>query len=197
MGVTLDLRLIDHERIAVRGLRVVNAALRENNPEILREYLATLPIDVDQEIVEQQKERLSKLREFDAPEVIIENEERRLHLANGEAYKRERYQNASFEELRNLLGTWCWMAHTYSLDKAHKELHWFLEPKAGSIESPLLPDYPQVGNPKQSVFDRALQGTVSYPVDDRGTPIIHTLGSQEWIVLGTTLRRMPRRFSMH
>src|SRR5947209_2861010 len=117
MGVTLDLRLIDHERIAVRGLRAVNDALRHEDPQILRTYLMDLPIEVDSSVVDFRQTRLSKLRAFEAPEIIIRNEEQLLRFANGEAYRPEEYKNASLDELRHLLGTWCWMSHSYSLDK--------------------------------------------------------------------------------
>ena len=124
MGVTLDLRLIDHERIVVRGLPAVNDAICHNDPERLREYLKGLPIDVDPAVVEYRQTRLAKLREFAAPEIIIQNEERFLRWANGEAYQPMEYQNSTLNELRHLLGTWCWVTHSYSLDKAWDELHW-------------------------------------------------------------------------
>jgi hypothetical protein len=127
MGVTLDLRLIDHERIVFGGLRIVNEALRHQDPARLRAYLAELPIDVDPVVVEFRKERLAKLRELAAPEIIIQNKERLLRLANGDAYRAEEFAKAPLDELRELLGTWCWMSHSYGLDKAWDE-HWFLEP---------------------------------------------------------------------
>ena len=179
MGVTLDLRLIDHERIVVRGLPAVNDAIRHNDPERLREYLKGLPIDVDPAVVEYRQTRLAKLREFAAPEIIIQNEERFLRWANGEAYQPNEYQSSTLDQLRHLLGTWCWVTHSFSLDKAWDELHWFLEPLAGPDEHPLIPTRPQVGDPSQSVFSQALQGAVHYPTDALGDPVIRTLGSQE------------------
>jgi hypothetical protein len=179
MGVTLDLQLIDHERIAVRGLQVVNDAIRDNDPERLRDYLRELPIDVNPSVVEYRKARLARLREFDAPEMIIRNEEKFLRLATGEAYRPEEFKNATLDELRQLLGTWCWVSHSYSLDKAWDELYWFLEPVAGSDDFPLHPIRPRVGNSNQTVFDKALHGAVHYPNDELGDPVIRTLGSRE------------------
>src|SRR5437868_10627534 len=83
MGVTLDLRVIDHERIAARGLQAVNDAIRDGDPAILREYLIGLPVDVDSSLVDYHTERLSRLRDVKAPEMIIRNEEQFLRLANG------------------------------------------------------------------------------------------------------------------
>src|SRR5580700_9860512 len=141
MGVTLDLRLIDHERIAVRGLQVVNDAIRGNNPEILRNYLATLPVEVRPSLVDFHQRRLSKLRDLKAPDIIIKNEEEFLRMANGESYRPAAFATAAFDELRHLLGTWCWKTHTISLGKLYDELHWFLEPVAGPDEFLLTP-YP-------------------------------------------------------
>lgn len=180
MGVTLDLRLIDHKRIAVQGLRAVNKAVRHDNPEILREYLGTLPIDVNKSVVDTRRARLSKLRELNAPKVIIQNEMRLLDMANGKSYRPAALKNATFDELREALGTWCWMNHCYSLGKVWGELHWFLEPKAGPDNLPLYPEvYHKVGDSDQTVFSKALKGTVSYPKDRLGDPVIRTLGSRD------------------
>lgn len=178
MGVTLDLRLIDHERIVVRGLAVVNDAIRQKKPDVLRDYLLTLPIDVDPAIVEWRARLLDKLRELGAPEVIIENEERFLEQANGAAYQPDRIRDADFDRLRYLLGTWCWITHSHSLDKAWNDIHWFLEPVAGTF-SATVPNYPSAGDAGQSVWSQSLSGSQAYPVDDGGEPIIRTLGSTE------------------
>jgi hypothetical protein len=179
MGVTLDLRLIDHERIVVRGLQAVNTALRLGDPELLRQYLAELPIDVDSSIVEFRTSRLATLRDLNAPEIIIRNEERFLDMANGEAYRPEAFQNATLDELRQLLGTWCWISHSYSLDKAWDELHWFLEPVAGPDAHPLHPLRLNVGDPDKTVITKAFQGAGDYPKDALGDPVIRSLGSSE------------------
>jgi hypothetical protein len=180
MGVTLDLRLVDHERIVVRGLQAVNDAIRHHDPDRLRDYLKTLPIDVDPSVFEYHESRLFKLREVHAPEIIIQNEERFLRMATGEVYRPDAFKNSSFDELRHLLGTWCWLTHHYSLDKAWNELRWFLEPTAGSENQPLQPMRPPpIGDPKQSVFGKALDGSGPYPTDELGDPVVCTLGSQE------------------
>jgi hypothetical protein len=178
MGVTLDLRLIDHDRIAVRGLRAVNKAIGQNDPEILRKYLATLPVDVDSSVVPVYKKRLAKLRKLKAPEIIIQNEERFLLQAKGDPYRPEAFRQSTLDELRELLGTWCWLSHTYRLVAWHN-LQWFLEPAAGPKISPLHPIWPKVGDPEQAVFSKALQGSVGYPKDDLGDSVIRTLGSDQ------------------
>ena len=178
MGVTLDLRLIDHERIVVRGREVLNVALRDNAPNLLRDYLATLSIEVNQEVVDYRMSRLAKLREYNAPSIIIENEERQLRYANGDAYRPCEFEHATFDDLRQMLGTWCWPAYSYSLDKSWAELDWFLNPVEGPMYA-LCPHRPEVGDPKQTIFDVALHGAKRYPLDDRGDPVIGTLGSTE------------------
>jgi hypothetical protein len=179
MGVTLDLRIIDHERIVLSGLPVVNDAIRNNDPEILRDYLRTLPIDVDPSVVEYHQARLARLREVKAPEPIIQNDERFLRMATGEPYRPEAFQNSTLDELRHLLGTWCWLTHSYSLDKAWEELRWFLQPRTGPADRPLHPQPPPVGDSHQSTFDKALDGSVAYPTDALGQPVIRTCGSVE------------------
>jgi hypothetical protein len=179
MGVTLDLRLIDHERIVVQGLRAVNDAIRHHDPEKLRHYLTGLPVEVDPSVVDYHQTRLARLRDVNAPEIIIRNEEQFLRMANGEVYREAEFKNAAFDELRELLGTWCWRTYSYSLDKVWNELHWFLEPIAGPDDFPLFPQRPRVDDPKQTVFGQALQGTMHYPNDDLGEPVIRTLGSRE------------------
>lgn len=179
MGVTLDLRLIDHERIAVKGLEVVNDALRHNDPERLREYLTRFPIEVEPAKVAYHQARLSKLCEVGAPEIIIQNEEHFLCLANGEAYRPDAFKKANLDDLRHLLGTWCWVSQSFSLDKLWEELHWFLEPMAGPEDCPLHPWQTKVGDPGQTVFGKALQGAFPYPTDDRGDPVIRSTGSPE------------------
>jgi len=178
MGITLDLRLVDHERIVVRGLPVVNDAIRGKDPGILREYLLTLPIEVDPELVEYHTERLTRLREFTAPEEIVQAAERFLAFAKGEPYQPAKIEQSTFDELRQLLGTWCWLNHSYSLDKSWQNLHWFLEPVDGT-DDVTCPQYPEVGDPGQSVFCKGLKGAIPYPKDDLGDPIIRTLGSTE------------------
>jgi hypothetical protein len=171
MGAEIALALIDHECIVVQGLPVVNAALRQNNPEILREYLATIPVDVDSSIVTLHKERLARLRDFNAPETVIEIEERLLESATGESYRPEAFREATFDQLRGLLGNWCAASRSYSLDKAWSELHWFLQPGAGTGYSLLDTWLPKVGDPDQTVLSKALQGAVHYPTDDLGKPL--------------------------
>src|ERR1700722_12525085 len=180
MGITLDLRLIAHERIAVRGLQAVNDAIRNQNPGILREYLATLPVDVRPTLVDFHERRLAKLHELKAPEIIIQNEEGFLRMAKGESYRPAAFATATFDELRHLLGTWCWKTHSFSLGKLYDELHWFLEPVAGPDEFLLTP-YPfaKVGDSNPTVFTRALLGSIHYPKDNLGQPVIHTCGSRQ------------------
>jgi hypothetical protein len=136
-------------------------------------------VDVDPSIVDYHRERLSRLRDVKAPEMIVRNEEQFLRLASGEVYRPAEFQNATLDGLRQLLGTWCWLTHSYSLDQAWDELHWFLEPMAGPDDFPLHPLRPNFGDPTLTVFAKALHGEVHYPQDDLGDPVIRTLGSRE------------------
>jgi len=177
MSVTLDLRLIDHEHIVVRGLPVVNDAIRNKDPDILRNYLATLPVNVDQATVDFCTRRIAKLRKLKAPDIIIQNEEQALRRANGAAYQPEEFRTASFDELRELLGSWCWMSHCYSLNSG-SELGWFLYPTAGPDGYPLYPNH-RLGDPAQNVLDMAIHGSIDYPKDDLGDSVVRTRGSTQ------------------
>ena len=137
-----------------------------------------MPVDVDQSIVDRHTRRLAKLREFKAPDIIVQNEERFLGLARGEPYQTDQLEKATFAELRDLLGTWCWLNHSYSLDKAWSDLHWFLEPVVGPVY-PTCPRYLEVGDPEQTVLTKAMKGEKPYPKDDLGDPVIRTLGSTD------------------
>lgn len=179
MAVTLDLRLIDHEHLVVRGCRIVNQSVKKNDPEILRACLASLPVEVNRAVVRFHKARLARLRQLKAPQVVVENEERFLQRANGQAYRPKAFENYGLDELRKLLGTWCWQSFCFSIPSSN-ELHWFLEPQAGPKDFPLHPFWQDDrGTPTQSVFSKALNGAGDYPRDALGDPIVRTCGSAE------------------
>ncbi|HUE70060.1 MAG TPA: hypothetical protein VMP01_04155 [Pirellulaceae bacterium] len=178
MGVALDLRLIDHQRIVVDGLSIVNDAIRKDDPEVLRRYLGTLPVEVDDVLVAHHRSQLAQLRKMKAPKEIIQIAEQSLRRVSGEPYRPPAFAAANFDELRELLGTWCWMNHCFSLDKAWAELNWFLQPRDATPEPPHYPMQPRVGDPTQTLFDKAIHGAEQYPCDQSGLPIIRTLGSR-------------------
>ena len=179
MGVTLAIRLIDHEHVVENGLRVVNDALSANDPGILVDYIASLPFNPEPEVVANRQARYDKLRALNAPDPILQNEERMLRLATGEAYARDVLTTKSMDELREVLGTWGWAHNSFNLGKAWQELDWFLQPADGPHDSLMLPQRPQVGDPAQTDFDRALNGSEQSPSDNSGLPIIRSCGSQD------------------
>jgi hypothetical protein len=180
VGVILSLRLIDHERIAVQGLAAVNEAIRSNNPAVLREYLQTLPIEVNDKRVSFHQQRQTKLTELKAPDVILQNEARFVDWATGAAYQPAMYATATLEELRQLLGTWCWLANTHDLDKTWRQVEWFLEPAAGLDEMPTLAHADRnSADPTLSLVGQSLYGAASYPLDIEGKALIRTLGTPE------------------
>jgi len=179
MGVTCDLRLIDHRQVVEGGLVAVNRALAAKDPEILREYIAGMQFTPDPAAVQSREARLQRLKEAQAPEMIVQNEERLLSLVNGEAYSAAALAGLSLGELREMLGQWGWAAQSYSLDKAWYELDWFLQPREGQGELLLHPSRPPVGDPQQTLLDQALHGAEPSPLDDSRSPIIRTCGSQQ------------------
>jgi hypothetical protein len=96
--------------------------------------------------------------------MIIENEERFLALARGEAYAPAELAGLSLDELRV---------------KAWHELEWFLQPAEGVGDLLLYPDRPRAGESGQSLFDCALRGGQLSPLDDAGAPLIRTCGSED------------------
>jgi hypothetical protein len=177
MGVICDLRLIDHERVVVGGRRVVDRALREGKPEILREYIAGLPLEINPAEIAVREDRLARLRQYQAPAMIIENEERHLAEAKGEAFTPAALTLLSMDQLRETLGRWNWANWSYSLDKAWPELAWFLQPAEGEGDFLLYPMRPRVGEASQTLLDKALHGGQQSPRDDSGAPVIRTCGS--------------------
>src|SRR5437867_9414117 len=111
MSMTLTLRIIDCHRLFVVGEKVVQDATDRNDPELLREYLRSLPVRVDLAAVRRRRRRLRKLRELGAPEIILENEERMLREVGRKQPVPESFANASMDELRKLLNdlcSWCY-----------------------------------------------------------------------------------------
>lgn len=178
MSVTLDFRLIDHQRIAVTGLKAVNDSIRDRNPEILRGYLATFPVEISARVVNELRTILSELHKLKGPREVIEDQERLLHFAEGNAYRPPAFRASTFDELRHLLGTWCWMNHCYSIGKSWAELGWFLEPIAELDEVSFFAGR-VVGSDLSSlsIFAKALRGEADYPRDGLGEPVIRTCGT--------------------
>jgi hypothetical protein len=179
MGVICDLRLIDHERVVMDGRRAVDRALSAKDPNILREYIASLPLEINPAAIAMREERLARLREFQAPPMIIENEERHLAEAKGLAYRPEALALLSIDQLRETLGRWNWANWSYSLDKAWSELEWFLQPAEGQGDLLLYPPRPRVGEASQTLLDKALHGGQPSPRDGSGAPLIRTCGSPD------------------
>jgi hypothetical protein len=98
---------------------------------------------------------------MNAPKVFLENEERFLGLATGEAYRREVLASKSLDELREILGRWCFVQNSFAVNKD------------------CIPRNPKVGDPQASALDWAFGGAAKSPLDDAGQPIIRTCGSQE------------------
>src|SRR6185295_8459646 len=173
MGVTCDLRLIDHKHVVEGGLTAVNRARAANDPAGLRDFIASLPFQSNPEVLAMREGRLSRLRQLQAPPIILENEERMLALARGDAYSPAALAKQSLDELRETLGHWNWVNCSYSLDKAWYELDWFLQPAEGEGDLLLYPSRPKPGDPHQTRLDQALNGASEPP------PVIRTCGSPE------------------
>ena len=179
MGVICDLRLIDHERVVEGGRGAVNRALAASEPGILREYIAALPLAPNPAAIAMREERLVRLRQYQAPAIIIENEERHLAEAKGEAYTPAALAGLSTDQLRETLGRWNWANCSYSLDKAWPELEWFLQPAEGQGDLLLYPPRPRTGAAGQTLLDKALHGGQPSPRDASGAPLIRTCGSPD------------------
>ena len=179
MGAICDLRLIDHENVVVGGRRAVDRALWANEPEILREYIAGLPLEVNPTAIAMREERLGRLRQYQAPAIIIENEERHLAEAKGEAYTPAALAPLSMDQLRETLGRWNWANWSYSLDKAWFELGWFLQPSECRGDEVLYQLRPEPGEPPTMLLDLAYWGAERSPRDHSGAPVIRTCGSSD------------------
>ena len=178
MGVTLDLRMIDHDHVVEHGVVAVNEAISNNDASILAKYIRSLPFTPNQESIAYRQARCARLREVDAPEMPIQTEERLLRLVNGEAYSRDELSRQSLDELRHLLGTWGWAENSFNIDKLWSALDWFLQPVEGPDDFPMHVIRPKVGDAGQSLLDQALKGSEQSPLDDSGMPIIRTCGSE-------------------
>lgn len=179
MGVTLDLRMIDHDFVVQRGIHVVNAALAADDASLLRRYILDARFTPNSDAVAFRQGRCDQLRKVNAPRMVIQFEERMLGLVNGDAYSGSALAQMNLDELRALLGTWRWAENSFSVDKAWCELDWFLQPAEGPDGVFLMyPVRPKVSDPGQTLFDRSLKGSQPSPCDNSGMPIIRTCGSQ-------------------
>src|SRR5262245_50298494 len=114
MGVTCDLRSIDHKHVVEGGLTAINRALAANDAAVLRDFIASLPFQSNPSVLAMHEERLTRLRQLQAPPIILENEERMLSLARGDAYSPAALTKQSLDELRETLGHWNWVNSSYS-----------------------------------------------------------------------------------
>jgi hypothetical protein len=171
MGAICDLRLIDHKRVVEDGRRAVDCALCAKNPAILRAYIASLPRELNPAAIALREERLARLRQVEAPAMIIENEERHLAEAKGESYTPDALALLSMDQLRETLGRWNWANWSYSLDKAWFELGWFLQPSECRGDEVLYQLRPEPGEPPTMLLDLAYWGAEPSPCDHSGAPV--------------------------
>lgn len=179
MGVTLDLRMIDHHHVVEDGVVAINEAISRSEASILVDYILEIPFTPDPEAIAYRQARCERLREVKAPDVIIQNEERLMRLVTGEAYSRDELSKQSLDELRQLLGTWRWAEYSFSIDKLWSELDWFLQPAEGPDDFPMYPLRPKVGDEEQTLLDQVLKGSQQSPLDNSDIPIITPCGSDE------------------
>jgi len=159
MGVALTLRIIDSHRLFVVGSKVVQDATDQNDPELLRRYLRSLPASVDLVATRQRFKRLRKLRELRAPEIILENEERMLREARRKQFTPESLTNASMDELRKLLNELCSWCHDFGDNNHARHLRRTVNPHND--------DYRYLGRESRAVL-AALDGIEEHPLF-RGT----------------------------
>ena len=178
MGVTLDLRLIDHVRVTSKDAPAVNRAVLENDARILLDYIVAIPFTPDPDTIAYRQERLKKLQDLHAPAVIIENEVTLLKNAKGEGYTSDILRSKTLDELRVILGQWGRYQDTYRLETWYG-LDWFLQPAEGPDDLLTIPIRPKAGDPMQTLLDQALKGSELSPVDCEGMPLIRTCGSKD------------------
>jgi len=111
MSMTVTLRVIDCSRLFVMGRKVAKDAADQNDPELLRRYLSSLPLSVDLVAVRTRGRRLRRLRELKAPEIILKNEERMFREIRRKQCVPESLANASLAELSELLNDVCSWGH--------------------------------------------------------------------------------------
>jgi hypothetical protein len=170
----LALFQVDHENLVVRGLPILNRAIETGELQPLRKLIKSLPFDESKELVAHFWKRVTKLKQVQAPQPIIEAEEKRLASAVRPAPKT--IDKASLADLRLMLGRWCSEARSVDLDKAWDLLHWFCDP--GRRQRNQGDWRGKGGTKKPSVWDCALHGHDPYPLDVSGQPLIKTAGNE-------------------
>jgi hypothetical protein len=174
MGISLALYQVDHTNIVVKGLALVNEALRTQKTENLRTFLKSLRFDESPELVEYFQNRVDRLREVEAPPMIIEWEEKRL--ASVLPPQPGFIDWLSLDELRAMLGSWCREARSIDLDKLWDLIHWYCDPNR---RKRLDGGWRFLKYYTPSAFDYAFHGEAPYPLDLCGDTVIRTGGLQE------------------
>jgi len=168
MSMTLTLRIIDCHRLFVVGSKVAQDATDQNDPELLRRYLLSLPASVDLAAVRRRFRRLRKLRELRAPEIILENEERMLREARRKQFTPESLANASIDDLRKLLDELCSWCHDFGDGNRAQHLRRTVNPHND--------DYRYLGRASQAVL-AALNGSEEHPLYRETTFQLGTFGN--------------------
>ncbi len=176
MAVILNLQLVDHQRLFVGGLAATNQAIAQDNPAPLVDYIASLPVLADEQVIQARQSRVDRLRELNVPAQLVEYEEQLLQIATGEAFTRQRLEAQSRNELRETLGHWGWQLATFPLQDGWSALIWFFHPNRVYETADFVAEPEGIGT-AQTLFDQALRGSEHSPVDLLGEPVICTRGS--------------------
>ena len=127
MAYSLYLRSIDHAAAVEVGRLLVREAVDTGDVSKLKSYVLGLKVDRSDDLIAERRARISKLRELNAPAVIVENELTLLEELQGKPYARDKLEEADFETLRERLANWCWLARTVQLGNWDAVL-WYTSP---------------------------------------------------------------------
>ncbi len=184
-GVTLALRLIDHQRVAKEDRAVIEQFLAERDSTALVDYIASLPFSQDADLVQKAEARIigpqkATCLNMSAKEIRRYNEMWKQIIAclNGSAYQADALRDQSIDSLRELLGQWGSPVKSYDLLEDWKLVEWYLQP----FDTPPNLSFPRRLNVKRqdrNPFDWALLGRDDSPTDSLGAPLIRSCGSRE------------------
>jgi hypothetical protein len=159
----------------------------------LRALLRELPFDESPDLMAVQERRLARLRQLNAPSVIIENEE--LALSQFRRPSGKLLDEAPLEELRSMLVRWNTRARTCDLSKLWDVLHWFCdEGRRQRVEGDWRLQRP---NFQPSEIDFAIHGFERHPSDAAGQPIIVSGGMKDadWYNPPEVVRRIAHKLA--